>query len=73
MGTEMVFSGGHRVRVVRTNAETLAQRLSLPAKDRVRTASGVLPWGWVDVETEAEGTILVNPVTVAYVRDVEDQ
>jgi hypothetical protein len=71
MATELVFCGGNRVRVAGTNAEGLILRLNLPATDRVRTPTGVLAKGWVDIETETEGTILVNPVTVAYVRDVD--
>lgn len=72
MAAEMVFSGGHRVRVRGTNAETLIQTLNLPAKDRVRTPTGVLAKGWVNLETEGEGVILVNPAQVGYVRDIED-
>jgi hypothetical protein len=73
MGTEMVFSGGHRVRVVGTNAETLTRTLNLPSTGPVQAAWGTLAKGWVNIQTEDEGTILVNPTTVAYVRDVEDQ
>jgi hypothetical protein len=74
MGTEMVFSGGHRVRVVGTNAETLTRTLHLPATgEEVRLPTGQrLAPGWADVQTETEGTIFVNPTTVAYVRDVPD-
>jgi hypothetical protein len=68
----MVFSGGHHVRVIGTNAETLTRTLNLPSTGPVRTAWGALPEGWVNIQTEDEGTILVNPGTVAYVRDVPD-
>lgn len=60
----MVFAGGHRVRVIGTNAETLIHTLNMPEHDRVRTSTGVLAKGWVNIETENEGTILVNPTTV---------
>jgi hypothetical protein len=73
MGTEMVFSGGHRVRVIGTNAETLTRTLNLPSTGPVRTAWGTLAEGWVSIQTEEEETILVNPATVAYVRDLPDQ
>jgi hypothetical protein len=75
MGTEMVFSGGHRVRVGGTDAATLIKTLGLPAFGPIRQAwSGEdLAEGWVDVQTEHEGVILVNPSQVAYVRDVRDE
>lgn len=75
MGTELVFSGGHRVRVIGTNAEGLIQSLNRAARgEEIRPPLSPLPLaeGWVDVETEAEGVILVNPSEVAYVRDVPD-
>ena len=28
--------------------------------------------GWIDIQTEEEGVILVNAAQVAYVRDIED-
>jgi hypothetical protein len=73
MGTELVFSGGHRVRVLGTNAETLITTLNLPSTDPARTPGGLLAEGWVGIQTEDEGTILVNPRTVARIRDVPDQ
>ena len=73
MGTEMVFSGGHRVRVFGTSAETLIRTLNLPSTGPVRTPGGSLAPGWIGIQTDTEGTILVNPSTVAYVRDVPDQ
>lgn len=73
MGTELVFSGGHRVRVFGTNAETLIRTLNLPSTGPVRTPGGSLADGWVNIQTENEGQILVNPAAVAYVRDVPDQ
>jgi hypothetical protein len=74
MATEMVFGGGHRVRVATTNAEGLTLTLNRPKQGQgIRTARGsTLPPGWIEVETEDEGVILVNPASVAYVRDVED-
>jgi hypothetical protein len=74
MGTELVFGGGHRVRVVGTNAETLIRTLNRPVSEEIRLPSGqVLAPGWVDIQAEREGAILVNPSQVAYVRDVPDQ
>lgn len=75
MGTELVFSGGHRVRVSGTNAEGLIQNLNRARREEeIRPAGSPVPLanGWVDVQTEAEGVILVNPSEVAYVRDVPD-
>lgn len=73
MATEMIFGGGHRVRVTGTNAETLIRTLNLPAKQPVRTPTGVLAEGWVNVQSEKEGVLLVNPAQVAYVRDLPEQ
>jgi hypothetical protein len=75
MGTEMVFSGGNRVQVLGTNAETCIRTLNrgLGGEEiRVPGSSSPLAQGWVDVQSD-EGVILVNPRTVAYVRDVPDQ
>jgi hypothetical protein len=74
MATEMVFSGGHRVRVATTNAEGLALALNRPRQGKeIRSARGsILSPGWMEVETEDEGVIVVNPEQVAYVRDVKD-
>jgi hypothetical protein len=76
MGTELVFSGGHRVRVSGTNAEGLIQNLNRASRgEQIRPPGSPTPLakGWVDVQTVAEGVILVNPSEVAYVRDVPDQ
>jgi hypothetical protein len=74
MATEMVFSGGHRVKVAMTNAQTLIQTLNRPGLGKpIQTPHGELAPGWVDIETEDEGVILVNPASVAFVRDIEDQ
>jgi hypothetical protein len=76
MGTELVFSGGHRVLVVGTNAEGLIQNLNRASRgEQIQPAGSAAPLaeGWVDVQTETEGVILVNPSQVAYVRDVPDQ
>jgi hypothetical protein len=75
MGTELVFSGGHSVIVVGTNAETLIRTLNRPASgEEIQLPSGQrLAAGWVDVQTEDRGVILVNPAQVAYVRDAPDQ
>ncbi len=62
MATEMVFSGGHRVIVIGTNAAGLIQALDRSGSD-----------GWVPVSTEVEGEILVNPNQVAYLREIGDQ
>lgn len=73
MTTEMVFSGGHRVNVAMTNAQTLIQTLNRPGLGKpIQTPSGQLAPGWIDIQTQDEGVILVNPASVAYVRDVED-
>jgi hypothetical protein len=73
MATEMVFSGGHRVSVAMTNAQTLIQTLNRPGLGKpIQTPSGQLAPGWIDIQTEDEGVILVNPASVAYVRDVDD-
>jgi hypothetical protein len=72
MATELVFSGGEKVSVVGTNAETLTLNLNRAKDGPVRMTSGVhLGEGWVDVQTD-NGVILVNPVQVAYVRDVAE-
>lgn len=70
----MVFSGGHRVRAKATDAVTLIQRLNLPAQEQIRMSDSgtMLAESWVDIETENEGVLLVNPAQVAYVRDVPD-
>jgi hypothetical protein len=74
MGTELVFSNGHRVGVVGTNAAILTLTLRRAETDEIRLPTGeTLAPGWVDVETESEGLILVNPSQVAYVRDVPSQ
>lgn len=74
MAAEMVFGGGHRVRVGMTNAEGLALTLHRPKQgEEIRSARGsTLPPGWMEVDTD-EGPILVNPDQVAYVRDIPDQ
>jgi len=74
MATEMVFSGGHRVRVATTNAEGLTVTLNRPKRgEAIRSARGsTLPPGWMEVETD-EGPIFVNPDQVAYVQDIPDQ
>lgn len=73
MATEMVFSNGHRVRVAGTNAPTLTLTLARPGHEQIRLPTGeALAPGWIDIQTEDEGVILVNPTSVAYVRDVED-
>lgn len=73
MAAEMVFSGGHRVRVIGADAESLIQNLGRAAQGQVKVPGSPYPLaeGWVDVQT-ADGVILVNPAQVAYVRDVED-
>jgi hypothetical protein len=74
MATEMVFSNGHRVRVTATNAPTLTLTLARAESEQIRLPSGeTLAPGWIDIQTEEEGVILVNPAQVAYVRDIEDQ
>ncbi len=60
MGTEMVFSGGHRVLVQGSNAETLIQTLNLPGQGRVRTPTGSLAEGWVNIQTEDESSGELN-------------
>jgi hypothetical protein len=71
MATELVFSGGERVSVVGTNAETLTVSLNRAKEGSIRLANGSqLGDGWIDVQTD-DGVILVNPAQVAYVRDVE--
>lgn len=75
MAAEMVFSGGHRVRVSASNAEGLALTLNRPKQGQeIRSARGsVLPPGWIEIETDDEGVIVVHPDQVAYVRDLEDE
>jgi len=76
MGTELVFSNGQRVRVSGTNAEGLTRSLNrASSEEEIRSPStgGPLPQGWLPVQTEEEGEILVNPSEVAYVRDVPNQ
>jgi hypothetical protein len=76
MGTELVFSGGHRVQVSGGNAESLIQSLNRASRgEEVRSLSSGTPLaqGWLAVQTEGEGEILVNPAEVAYVRDVPNQ
>jgi exopolysaccharide biosynthesis predicted pyruvyltransferase EpsI len=68
----MVFSGGERVSVVGTNAETLTMTLNRVKESPIRlVGGGQLGEGWIDVQTD-NGVILVNPAQVAYVRDVEE-
>lgn len=73
MAAEMIFSGGHSVRVSTTNAEGLALTLNRPKQGQeIRSARGsILPPGWIEIQAD-EGIVLVNPDQVAYVRDVED-
>jgi hypothetical protein len=72
MATEMVFSGGERVSVVGTNAETLTLTLNRVKEGPIRlVGGGQLGEGWIDVQTD-DGVILVNPAQVAYVRDIEE-
>ena len=73
--TELVFNGGHRVGVIGTNAEGLIRNLNRVSQGPIRPPGSASPLaeGWVDVQTEEEGVILVNPLSVAYVRDVPDQ
>ncbi len=75
MAAEIVFSGGHRVQVITSNAEGLALTLNRPKqRQEIRSNRGsVLPPGWIEIETTSEGVILVNPDQVAYVRDLEDR
>lgn len=75
MGTEMVFSDGHRVWAKATNAETLTRTLHRAnSGEEIRLSTGQrLAPGWIDIETEEEGVIFVNPAQIAYVRDVPDQ
>ncbi|HYQ78445.1 MAG TPA: hypothetical protein VEP91_04960 [Solirubrobacterales bacterium] len=76
MGTELVFSDGHQVRVSGTNAEGLIQGLNRALKEEgIRSPSTGTPLapGWFPAQTESGGVILVNPSQVAYVRDVPDQ
>jgi hypothetical protein len=75
MPAELVFSGGHRVRVSASNAEGLAVTLNRPKQGQeIRSARGsILPPGWIEIETDSEGVILVNPATVAYVSDADKQ
>lgn len=74
MGTELIFSGGHRIVVGGTNAAVLTRSLNRAEGAEIRLPTGeTLAPGWVDVQTESEGVILVNPSQVAYVRDVPDQ
>lgn len=74
MAAELVFSGGHRVRVATTNAEGLTLTLNRPKRgEEIRSARGsMLPPGWMEIDTD-EGPILVNPDQVAYVREIPDQ
>lgn len=70
----MVFSDGHRIRVIGTNAPVLTLTLARANSEQIRLPTGeTLAPGWIDIQTEEEGVILVNPAQVAYVRDVEDQ
>jgi len=72
MATEVVFSGGERVSVVGTNAETLTLTLNRVKEGPIRLAGGgQLGEGWIGIQTD-KGVILVNPAQVAYVRDVEE-
>lgn len=73
MAAEMVFSGGHVVRVPTTNAEGLALTLNRPkSRQEIRSARGsILPPGWIEIQAE-DGIALVNPDQVAYLRDVSD-
>ena len=74
MATEMVFSDGHRVRVIGTNAPVLTLTLARGSNEQIRLPSGeTLAPGWINIQTEDEGEILVNPAQVAYIRDVADQ
>jgi hypothetical protein len=76
MGTELVFSDGHQVRVSGTNAEGLIQGLNRASRgEEIRSPSTGTPLapGWFPAQTESEGVILVNPSQVVYVRDVPDQ
>lgn len=75
MAAEIVFSGGHRVRVTTGNAEGLALTLNRPKQGQeIRSSRGaVLPPGWIEIETDDEGVIVVNPDQVAYIRDLKDQ
>lgn len=74
MAAELIFSGGHRVRVIGADAESLIQNLGRATQGAVKVPGSPYPLaeGWVDVQTENEGVILVNPAQVAYVRDVDD-
>jgi hypothetical protein len=73
MAAEMVFGGGHRIRVSTTNAEGLALTLNRPKHDReIRSARGsILPPGWIEIQAD-EGVVLVNPDQVAYVLGLDD-
>jgi hypothetical protein len=72
MATELVFSGGERVTIIGTNAETLLQTLNLPAEQVIRGPNGqMLAPVWTHLQTP-DGTIFVNPAQVAQVAYVED-
>jgi hypothetical protein len=68
MPAEIVFSGGHTLRVPAEDAAVLMQRLS--DRSRPMTPTGPGPVGWVRVDTD-KGVVHVNPGQVAFVRDVE--
>ena len=56
MGTELVFSGGHRVRVSGGNAESLIQSLNRASRgEEIRSLSSGVPLvpGWLPVQTRA--------------------
>jgi hypothetical protein len=69
---EIVFSGGERIEVRMTDAQVLMQSLNRVVAGRAQTASGPLPAGWLDVETEDGDVVYVNPAQVAYVRDAAE-
>lgn len=73
MAAEMIFGGGHRVRVSTTNAEGLAMTLTRPKREQeIQSSRGsILPPGWIEIQAD-EGIVLVNPDQVAYVLDVDD-
>ena len=70
MAAQIVFGGGETLEVPSTDAHGLMLNLGRAARgERIQTATGPIPLGFVDVETP-DGIVYVNPVQVAYVRDV---
>ena len=67
MAAELVFGNGNAFKVSTTNAEGLMQQINRAGHgERIQTATGPLPAGWAEVQTDI-GVIYANPAQVAYV------